>query len=749
MNTDGHAYKPLQIKHCGSKAVALTFRGSQENQTKAKRMKRVVVFSLLSACILPAISSRAVDLKQSKFTQIVNDVQVISGADKSAKPAAMNDLFKVPDILRTGPNSRAELVAEDQTITRVGANTIFSFDTANRTINLQKGSLLFHSPKGKGGGAIRTGSATASVLGTTIVVTTTPDGGFKVLVLEGQAEVKFLTGLKQHLDAGQMTFILPGGGMSPIIFFRLDANVRGSQLVNGFSGHPLPSSDNIGAEIAKQGKMIQSGKAKDTGLLVGNRANQTQIEAVDSSTLQNYFNQQNAFQPTLSGNGYLTVDGFHVAPENPNDPVADAFFPAQALSVNVDIGSATLNPNHTFVATGPFNVTVPGMPDQSDFLENPFSGFFGRNINIRTPRIDMTPYSQVPRFDILAAQNITISDSLNFDGLVRSFYLTAGGRIAIASGSTISANAFFLNLFSFSPMRFNNVNIDNTAGSVTLKSWTDLALDGGSMRAGSDVDLFGHTGVRLNGTRINAVGGAYIVSDFAGTGANPAISLNNATISVGDGALMAGNGDVNLNNTSINSSGTRAYMPLSSVAGSLSLNGGSIGFSSEPSPALLKSVQLSAGVDVNIAGTGVIGDSVSAVAGRLITINSGASIVASTITLNAGDGIVMDNVTMSGRTLNARAVNDVNVKNTDLSSVTDVNISGHTLAFESVNFAGSPKLKSDVGQLAANPNTGAAVQRGYVNFVNGVTYSGTLITSANQSTYVNPSSGPGIFISPR
>src|ERR1019366_5984530 len=141
--------------------------------------------------------SSAMDLKQSKFTQIVNDVQIISGADKTAKAAALNDLFKVPDILRTGPNSRAELVAADQTITRVGANTIFSFDPANRTIDLQKGSLLFHSPKGKGGGTIQTGSATASVLGTTIVVTTTSSGGFKILVLEGFAEVKFLNGLKQ------------------------------------------------------------------------------------------------------------------------------------------------------------------------------------------------------------------------------------------------------------------------------------------------------------------------------------------------------------------------------------------------------------------------------------------------------------------------------------------------------------------------------------------------------------------------
>src|SRR6202165_113508 len=131
-------------------------------------MKRLSIFLVLAGCFFPPASSRAIDLKQSRFTQVVNDVQIISAADKSSRAATMNDLFKVPDILRTGPNSRAELVADDQTITRVGANTVFSFDPANRTIDLQKGSLLFHSPKGRGGGTVRTGSATASVLGTTI-----------------------------------------------------------------------------------------------------------------------------------------------------------------------------------------------------------------------------------------------------------------------------------------------------------------------------------------------------------------------------------------------------------------------------------------------------------------------------------------------------------------------------------------------------------------------------------------------------
>jgi hypothetical protein len=177
-------------------------------------MKKLCALILLGGIVWPC-ASRAVDFKQAKFTQIVNNVEVIS-PDKVRHSAGVNDILKMPDVLRTGPASRAELIALDNTITRVGANTIFSFDPASRTIDLQQGSLLFHSPHGKGGGTIHTGSATASVLGTTVIVLTTPNGGFKVLVLEGEAEIRFLNGLRITLTPGQMTFVLPGGGTSTI-----------------------------------------------------------------------------------------------------------------------------------------------------------------------------------------------------------------------------------------------------------------------------------------------------------------------------------------------------------------------------------------------------------------------------------------------------------------------------------------------------------------------------------------------------
>src|SRR4051812_26533838 len=229
-------------------------------------MKKLTAFIFFGGLILPSML-QAIDLKESKFTQVVNSVEVISAGDQSAKTATVNDVFKLPDVVRTGANSRAEMVADDKTVTRIGANTVFSFDQANRTIDLQKGSILFHAPHGKGGGTIHTGSATAAVLGTTIIVSATPDGGFKVLDLEGSVKIQMPDGTTQVLQPGEMVFILPGGGISPVIVFNLTDETQGSNLVNGFDG-PLSSIDNINSEADAQLLKILKNDLEDTGVVI-------------------------------------------------------------------------------------------------------------------------------------------------------------------------------------------------------------------------------------------------------------------------------------------------------------------------------------------------------------------------------------------------------------------------------------------------------------------------------------------------
>ena len=211
------------------------------------------------------LSLLAEPLTQSTFTEVVKDVNVVAAATKAAAPANVNEVVKAPDKVRTGPDSRAELTAPDQTITRIGANTVFSFEPSGRNIDLEQGNVLFHSPHGKGGGSIRSGGAAAAVLGTTLIVSSTGTGGFKVILLEGKGTVTLPNGQSVNLTAGQLVFVLPGQtSFGQVLEINLGKLVAGSTLVNGFST-PLPSLTLIQNAVNHQNQELGNGKV-DTGV---------------------------------------------------------------------------------------------------------------------------------------------------------------------------------------------------------------------------------------------------------------------------------------------------------------------------------------------------------------------------------------------------------------------------------------------------------------------------------------------------
>ena len=250
-------------------------------------MKTIFLIAALS--VLVRCSGMAAPLTEGKFTEIIRDVNTLSIAG-SAAPAKVSDVLKAPERVRTGPESRAELTAPDQTITRVGANTVFSFQDNGRTLNLEQGSLLFHAPKGLGGGTIKSGGAAAAVLGTTLTVSATVNGGFKVILLEGRGTVTLPGGTSATLHAGQLVFVLPGGTLSPVLDINLGKLVAGSQLVSGFP-HPLSSLPLIQAAIDRQNSQLASGKATDTGVPADHFAGPPPpgngLNAIDPGTYQN------------------------------------------------------------------------------------------------------------------------------------------------------------------------------------------------------------------------------------------------------------------------------------------------------------------------------------------------------------------------------------------------------------------------------------------------------------------------------
>ncbi len=263
---------------------------------------------------------------------MVNEVEVLTGEDLEPHPAVEGELFQAPDFLETGRRSRARLAAADGTITRVGSNTLFSFDETSRTINLRKGSLLFHSPEGKGGGEVVTASATASVIGTTIIVEATADGGFKIFVLEGEARVTFADNTTALLSPGQMTFVQPNSpeistdevGKGPVLNFDLEAFTEESELVNDFDT-PLTSLPLIRRATAEQKQEIEEGVLRETGTLILLAEGDDPIE-LDLEALNELFEPQDELfeDPDLDD---FEDDSDPVQITDPIDTTTDYFAP--------------------------------------------------------------------------------------------------------------------------------------------------------------------------------------------------------------------------------------------------------------------------------------------------------------------------------------------------------------------------------------------------------------------------------------
>jgi hypothetical protein len=164
----------------------------------------IVTFGLVELAI-------AAEKKDARVTQLIKDVRLLT-SKTAGRPAAVNDSVREGTAVKTGIESRAELTFSDQTLTRLGANTVFSFADEARQFDLAGGALLMCAPKGKGEVRINTVGATAGVTGGIAMIETHPKLWTKFIVIEGEACVKLKTSNEAcvKLHPGEM-LILPSG----------------------------------------------------------------------------------------------------------------------------------------------------------------------------------------------------------------------------------------------------------------------------------------------------------------------------------------------------------------------------------------------------------------------------------------------------------------------------------------------------------------------------------------------------------
>jgi hypothetical protein len=212
---------------------------------------KILVASLASiAFLLPDLSAGA-GSKEARVTQIIREVKLLP-ADAAAREAAVNDKVSEDTGVRTGGDSRSELTFPDLTITRLGANTIFSFTKSGRTANVDTGSILLRVPKDSGGGSIRSSAVTVAITGTTVIFEGTRGGRSKLITLEGSSRVSLKKNPKESRKvlAGQMLDVPAGATTLPMpVNIDLNQLMRTHPLITDFK--PLPSQPLIMA-VAQQ-----------------------------------------------------------------------------------------------------------------------------------------------------------------------------------------------------------------------------------------------------------------------------------------------------------------------------------------------------------------------------------------------------------------------------------------------------------------------------------------------------------------
>lgn len=214
------------------------------------------VIALLAAIFVAGLSPLMAADSSAKVTEAVNDVARGSSQAAETSPAKVGTAIQDGEFLKTGVKSRAELQLADQTITRIGANTIFNYSAANNEIDLQAGTVLFSKPKDGKEMTIKTASVTAAIVGTTGFFQLLQGKNFIFGLVEGHA-VLTVGGVKFNVAGGQVLRL--NAGTAPELYsFNLPVFLKTCPLIILFT-HPLPNQAFIDKAVAEYDNAVARG----------------------------------------------------------------------------------------------------------------------------------------------------------------------------------------------------------------------------------------------------------------------------------------------------------------------------------------------------------------------------------------------------------------------------------------------------------------------------------------------------------
>ncbi len=254
----------------------------------AGKLPKLRIGSVALASLILVQSLTAAPLMEARVQRKYNTVRILEG--DSIRPATVDDVISGNRAVQTGDNSRVELMFPDNTLTRLGSNTIFSFKGGSREVSLLKGTMLFQIPKGVGGANIHTAAITAAITGTTGLVEN-DDDTVRIILLEGVVRVYPREGSRRAIviRGGQM-LVAParGGALKDCRVLTVDIGrvMKTSRLLSEKSFGPLPpvAAELIERVVSKQDARREAGGLVATKLLAsGKEASTTSIQTTPAN----------------------------------------------------------------------------------------------------------------------------------------------------------------------------------------------------------------------------------------------------------------------------------------------------------------------------------------------------------------------------------------------------------------------------------------------------------------------------------
>jgi hypothetical protein len=741
---------------------------------------------LLLVCFLAAgQSSNGAPLRSARVSAVIRDVRLLP-SNATPRPATVNDHVSLGTAVRTGTESRAELTFADLTVTRLGENTIFSFNEAARELNVTKGAVLVEVPSKAPAAKISTAGVTAGVMGGTALFATGPP--VKFMVLEG-AGTFYPTGHPERavtVHAGEMVMMTADGRITQPTKFNVQLVLETSHLIVDFpdlanlplildvvnqqlaeqsagTPNPLPSKNpldvidvltqnvtanpavatftatptpvafviNNGTTIVTHPTITTNG-VTNVGVLYRGSALDGPVSAFAFGSTS-AFDIASGFDNEIQGNNQAAVFKFGSL-QLAGNPTIDTTNGPNDLGLIAIGGITSGTPGGNITFTGLRGVLLATQNGSINLgFEISFSGFHDLNIYARGASSDLTLGSDIntTKVRLFAERDMFTTSNITTDDL----FAVSGRDMQIGGSATAPIQAVTITLNAFHNFTWSGETSDQTA----LNSSGDVTITAGqTLTILNDLSIVRHNGGISSGLNVNlTAGGDLVAGNLTGGSHGLGVAVDNS---------VSGNLDTGANIT-VNTGGNLTVNGTSALSLLVGNNdGGHIGMGGNISVAT--GGHLTAGSVFALINNGN-GGSISS--GGNLTFNIGGALTTAGTTAAPGDAtfLILNNSTSANATggfIGSAATISINAANISTGGALDATVdnTGGTIggnASISMNVSGTASVSNNATFEILGSNgvaKGAAINFNGGNYGVGGTFLGTIdgdgvITFSNAS----------------